>query len=254
MFLLKQFIKGLVLPPGIWLILIAAVLVFWKRKWSRKLLLATFIVVVLLHSGIVARGLRYTLESRFPLLIDCRAAAPYDAIVVLMGSAEMKGGLIPYPTLNLESFRRLDEALRLYRCDPKPVIVSGDIGRFPAPQGENKVLCDYLVRWGIPAGQIIQENRSRDTFEGAVEVKKILDGKGWHRYLLVTSAVHMPRSMLAFRAVAPEPIAAPGDFRVGPVSLDPLYFFPREAAAESSYAVLHEYVGLINYSWRAWRR
>jgi len=254
MFVLKQFIKGFILPPGIWLILLAAVLVFWKKKWAWKLLLATFVIIVLLHSGIVAHGLRHSLESQFPPLVDCRGAAPYDAIVVLMSSADMKGGLILYPTLDLASFRRLDEALRLYRCDPKPVIVSGGIGNSSASQGENKVLCDYLVRWGIPAGEIIPEDRSRDTFEGAIEVKKILDQKGWRRYLLVTSAVHMPRSMLAFRAVAPEPIAAPGDFRVRRVSLDPLYFFPREAAAEDSYAVLHEYLGLINYSWRAWRR
>jgi len=254
MFMLKQFIKGFVLPPGIWLILLAAVLIFWKTKWARKLLLGTFIIVLLLHSGLVAQGLRYPLESRFAPLIDCRISAPYDAIVVLMSGAELKGGLIPYPTPDLPSFRRIDEALRLYRCDPKPIVVSGGVGNPSRPQAENRVLCDYLVRWGIPAGDIIQEDRSRDTFESAVEVKKILGRKGWHRYLLVTSAIHMPRSMLAFRAIAPEPIAAPGDFEVRPLSLDPMYFFPREDAAESSYAAIHEYLGFIDYRWRVWRR
>jgi len=254
MFMLKQFIKGFVLPPGTWLILLAAVLVFWKKKWARKLLLGTFLIVLLLHSGVVAQSLRYPLESRFAPLSDCRAAAPYDAIVVLMSGADLIGGLIPFPTPDLPSFRRIDEALRLYRYDPKPIIVSGGIGNPSRPQGENKVLCDYLVRWGVPAGDIIQEYKSRDTFESAVEVKRILERKGWRRYLLVTSAVHMPRSMLAFRAVAPEPIAAPGDFEVRPLSLDPLYFFPREDAAESSYAAIHEYLGLINYRWRIWRR
>jgi len=93
MFMLKQFIKVLVLPPGIWLILLAAVLVFWRRKWARMLLLVTLIIIVLLHSGTVAQALRFSLESRFPPLIDCRGAAPYDAIVVLMSSAQTAGGV-----------------------------------------------------------------------------------------------------------------------------------------------------------------
>ena len=42
MFMLKQFLKGIILPPGIWLVLLLAVLIFWKRRRARKLLLAAF--------------------------------------------------------------------------------------------------------------------------------------------------------------------------------------------------------------------
>ena len=84
MFLLKQFLKGLILPPSIWLILLVAVLVFWKRKWARKLLFATFAAVLLLHSGLASHAMQYSLESRYRPLNDCREAAPYDAIAGML--------------------------------------------------------------------------------------------------------------------------------------------------------------------------
>jgi uncharacterized SAM-binding protein YcdF (DUF218 family) len=81
-------------------------------------------------------------------------------------------------------------------------------------------------------------------------VQKLLTQKGYTRYLLVTSAVHMPRSMLVFSRLAPAPIPAPGDFSVGAFELTPFSFFASEYAASELSAALHEYLGLINYNWR----
>jgi hypothetical protein len=57
----------------------------------------------------------------------------------------------------------------------------------------------------------------------------------------------MPRSMLAFKAKAPEPVPAPGDYSLGKLRLTPLNFFPGEGAARGIYATLHEYLGIANY-------
>ena len=83
-----------------------------------------------------------------------------------------------------------------------------------------------------------------------METGKLLKERGWKRYLLVTSAVHMPRSMLAFSAAAPEPVAAPGDFTLRAERLSPLDFAPSVGAARAIALTLHEYIGLINYYWR----
>ena len=148
-------------------------------------------------------------------------------------------------------FRRLDEAWRLYHIRPKPIVVSGGhVNPFTPPKDENRIARDYLIRWGVPKSEVLGEGNSRDTFESAVEVEKLLLQKGWKRYLLVTSAAHMPRSMLAFKAKAPAPIPAPGDFSLGKFELEPFHFFPGESAARSVLASLHEYIGLINYYWR----
>ena len=252
MFVLKQFFKQLILPPVSWLLLLSVVLTFWPRRWARKLLFATFCLIIILHSGIVSYGLRYPLESRYPPLIDPTATEPYDVIVVLTGAITPAGGLIPFPIVNGPMFRRLDEAWRLYRIRPKPIIVSGGhVNPFTPSENENQIARELLIRWGIPQRDVVGEERSRDTFESAVEVRKLLKQKGWKRYLLVTSAVHMPRSVLAFASTAPQPIPAPGDFSLGSFELTPLDLFPSVAAAREIAESLHEYIGLANYYWRA---
>ncbi|HWO43904.1 MAG TPA: YdcF family protein [Candidatus Eisenbacteria bacterium] len=251
MFVLKQFLKRLILPPTPWIVLLLIVLVFWHRSWARKLLFVTVCLILLLHSGPVSYVLRYSLESQYAPLLDPRAAEPYDAIVVLTGGITPATGLIPFPSISESMFRRLDEALRLYRIRPKPIVVSGDhVDPFTPPMDENRIPRDFLMRWGVPKTDVIAEPNSRDTFESAVEVDKLLKRRGWKRYLLVTSATHMPRSMLAFKSRAPEPIPAPADFSAGAYELTPLEWFPSHEAARGTLKALHEYVGLANYYWR----
>ena len=251
MFVLKQFLKALLLPPMPWLLLLLAVLIFWRRVWARKLLLFTFFLIFALHSTPVNYALRYPLESHYPPLIDPRNAGPYDAIVVLTGGITPARGLIPFATVNESMFRRLEEAWRLYRIQRKPIIVSGGhVNPFTPDMDENKIARDYLIRWGVQKNDVFGEARSRDTFESAIEMRKLLKEKGWKRYLLVTSALHMPRSMLAFEARTPEPIAAPGDFSIGELNL-PFDFFPNESGAQKIFNAIHEYIGLANYYYRA---
>lgn len=253
MFVAKQILKALILPPTSWILLLLAVLIFWKRRWARKLLLAAVLLVIAMHSGSVSYLLLYPLESRYPPLVDPKKAEPYDAIVVLTAGMIPPNGLIPFPAIDGTMFRRLDEAFRLYRISPRPIVVSGGhVDPFTPPQNENQIACDYLILWGVPKKDVISEPRSRDTFENAVEVEKILREKGWKRYLLVTSALHMPRSMLALRTVRTEPIPAPADFTLaGPPWRHPLGFFPSDGAARGMFVAVHEYVGIANYYWRA---
>ncbi|MGH7930544.1 MAG: YdcF family protein, partial [Candidatus Binatia bacterium] len=191
--------------------------------------------------------LRYPLESRYAPLVNPKDAGPYDAIVVLTSAAIPAGGLAPFPTVDEHMFRRLDETWRLYRIQPKPIVVSGGhVNPFTPARDENKIARDYLIRWGVPQHHVLGEAKSRDTFESAIESGKVLKQKGWNRHLLVTSAVHMPRSMLVF----PEAIPAPCDFTLGEWKLSPLNFAPTVSAGRAIALTLHEYIGLANYYWR----
>src|ERR1051325_4880049 len=207
MFLLKQILKPLILPPVPWFILLIIAGIFWRRRWGRVLFWVTLSVIFIFHSPYVGRELYYGLESRYAPLIDPARAEPYDAIVVLMAGTIPADGLVPFPTVTGPLFHRLDEAWRLYRLHPKPIVVSGGhVNPLTPAHNENQIACDYLILWGVPKDAVISESNSRDTFESAIEVEKIVRQKGWKRYLLVTSAVHMPRSMLVFSALAQEPI------------------------------------------------
>jgi uncharacterized SAM-binding protein YcdF (DUF218 family) len=252
MFVLKQFLKQIILPPVVWIIPLLIVLIFWRRRWARKLLFVNLCAIVILHSGVIGHWLRYPLESRYAPLINPKDAGHYDAIVVLTSASIPAGGLLRFPTVDEHMFRRLDEAWRLYKIQPRPIIVSGGhVNPFTHDRGENKIACDYLVRWGVAQNHVLGEAKSRDTFESAVETAKLIKQKGWKRYLLVTSAVHMPRSMLAFSSNAPEPVPAPGDFTVREWKPSPLDFAPTASAARAITLTLHEYIGLLNYYWRA---
>ena len=251
MFVLKQFLELVLLPPTLWLLMLLAVLIFWRRSWARKLLLFTFLVIFAAHSGLVTYALRYPLESRYDPVLDPNKVGSYDAIVVLTAGIIPASGMIRFPSVDDSMFRRLDEAWRLYRLQPKPIIVSGGHANpFTADRNENKIARDFLIKWGVPASDVTGEANSRDTFESAVEVQKLLSQKGYKRYLLVTSAIHMPRSMLVFERLAPEPIPAPGDFSLGAFELTPFSFFPNESTAGRFLLTVHEYVGLVNYHWR----
>src|SRR6476469_6379705 len=83
MFVLKQFLKAFLLPPMPWLILLLAVVVFWRRTWARKLLFLAVLLIIGLHSGLINYALRYPLELRYPPLIDPNKVGHFDAIAVL---------------------------------------------------------------------------------------------------------------------------------------------------------------------------
>jgi uncharacterized SAM-binding protein YcdF (DUF218 family) len=95
----------------------------------------------------------------------------------------------------------------------------------------------------VPEERIILECGSRDTYEEAKEIKKLL---GDQKFLLVTSAFHMPRSMNIFKKLGLNAIPAPGDFRAqGRAQLTVKDFFPW-GMEEANFAAT-EYLGMLFY-------
>ena len=112
---------------------------------------------------------------------------------------------------------------------------------------------------GIPDSAIFLETKAQNTHEHAINLCPIFAERKIHRVLLVSSAMHMPRSIGAFRQSCPavEYVAAPTDFRVtsGPPApwyrhvIDPL---PTPQSLADFTSVSHEYIGLLYYRLRGW--
>jgi len=100
MFVVKQFLKGVLLPPLPWILVLLVVWTCWHCRWARKLLLGTIVGIFALHSGALGYWLRYPLEARYAPLREPRQAGPYEAIVVLTGGLVPASGLIPFPTID----------------------------------------------------------------------------------------------------------------------------------------------------------
>ena len=104
-----------------------------------------------------------------------------------------------------------------------------------------------LLSQGIAHDRIIAEEQSRNTIENAVYSRLVAQPKPGERWVLVTSAFHMPRSIAAFRAAGFAVEAYPVDWRTRG-SLDAARFFGSlsEGLARTDTA-LHEWAGLLIY-------
>jgi uncharacterized SAM-binding protein YcdF (DUF218 family) len=85
----------------------------------------------------------------------------------------------------------------------------------------------------------------KDTEEEAAAIARIV---GKEPFLLVTSAVHMPRAVGLFKRHGANPIPSPADYRTakGP-GIAPADFFPDSYYLETATRAWHEYLGMLWY-------
>jgi uncharacterized SAM-binding protein YcdF (DUF218 family) len=154
----------------------------------------------------LVRRLGYALETRIPC-VDLGTIG-IDGIIVLGGS----------PT-------RVRAALDVAQKFPQAVVVLSGPG-----EAEVRLATAVLGR----SDRLFVDRRPTNTYENALYSRDLIAPAAGQRWLLVTSAVHMPRSVGVFRSV---------DFPVLPW---PVYDTPK-SAAEGSARVWHEIVGLVGY-------
>src|SRR5471032_1654574 len=197
----RYFVKQLLLPPGILLLLLA--LACWLRR-SRPCLAGLCFALGLggfwlMSLPVVVQWGAKVLEREPPLAREewAMLAQRADAIVVL-GSGRERGDLawgVDQPTgVGLER-ERYDA--RLAKASGLPVLTSGGL-HYGTPPSEAKLMADSMlddfgvtVRW--------QEGRSRTTWENAQFSAEVLLPKGIKRVVVVTQAWHMPRAVWSFK-------------------------------------------------------
>jgi uncharacterized SAM-binding protein YcdF (DUF218 family) len=106
------------------------------------------------------------------------------------------------------------------------------------------------------------EPNSRNTHENAVETQKILESQGISRVILVTSAMHMPRSYRVFQKAGLEVIPLPADYLVSQEDWDLLFqpdpvvqllnLLPTARHLHMTTDALKEVVGIVVYGLRGW--
>jgi uncharacterized SAM-binding protein YcdF (DUF218 family) len=243
---------GVMLLPTNFLIglgLLGVVLLF-TRFASRGRTLVTASIVLLAICGFSPLGslLLYPLEQRFPPWDDTRGAP--DGIVVLGGSIDPELSAAHRVTVFKGSVDRIIAAAALAHRYPKARIVfSGGSANLVSDDSAKEA--DYALSvfesLGIARNRLTVERRSRNTQENAEFSKTLVSPTAGERWLLVTSAFHMPRSVGVFRKAgfAVEPY--PADWRSGG-RLDSLTFstFASEGLDHADTA-FREWMGLAAY-------
>jgi len=259
--LLSKLLPALVYPAGLaTVLLVAAAIVGWKRpRWSLPPLAVALGVLLLAGNGWVNHALLRSLERQH---VPPGELPEAEAIVLLGGSLQPASP--PRPMVGLsEAGDRVLYAARLYR-DGKasPVIASGGrIGWLSGARPEATDMARLLRFMGVPATAIVTETEALNTHQNATRVRAILARRGIERVLLVTSALHMPRALGAFRQQGIEAVPAPTDFLATraerralnrSVAASVLALIPDAERLKTSTQALKEYLGLAVYWLRGW--
>jgi uncharacterized SAM-binding protein YcdF (DUF218 family) len=186
----------------------------WAR-WGRRFVSVGAILLLVAGLSPLGNALILPLEDRFPRA-DLDAPPTPTGFIVLGGAEDrLVGEARGAPALN-EASERLVEAAMLARRFPEAKIAfsGGDAGIFYKSGSEAEGAQTLLEALGIARDRLILETKSRDTYENAAYLKDLFTRSGelgsGKRWVLITSAFHMPRAIGAFRqagfAVEPWPV------------------------------------------------
>jgi uncharacterized SAM-binding protein YcdF (DUF218 family) len=157
-------------------------------------------------------ALLWMLENRFPDQVAANEPAPAGIVVLGGGTDGHMEALRGLPRF-LEGAESVYEAARLARRWPEvPIILTGSGSGGIADDGkdysEAGTMARLLTESGIDPARLILERRARTTWENALYSRDMVHPAPDARWILVTQAWHMPRSIGAFRAAGWSGIAA----------------------------------------------
>jgi uncharacterized SAM-binding protein YcdF (DUF218 family) len=185
------------------------------------------------------------LEDRFPRPL---ALERVDGVAMLGGAfsaklAEARGEV----ALN-HAAERIFAFMELARRYPEARLAfAGGSGQLaPGRLTETELLGRALAQAGFADPRLVVEDRSRTTWENALLLREVVRPQPGERWLLVTSAWHMPRAIGSFREAGWEVIAWPVDYRTFPGGGFGLGF-NLARALEAFDVAAREWMGLAGY-------
>jgi uncharacterized SAM-binding protein YcdF (DUF218 family) len=214
---------------------------------GQRLLVASVVLIASIGILPIGNALTMPLEERFPRWNSAQGVPV--GIVVLGGviDAEISAGRGDLALT--DTAERVTAAVDLARRYPAArVVFTGGNGNliFNGP-----VEADFAIplfeSLGLPRERIIVERRARSTAESAAFTKQLVAPEPRERWLLVTSAMHIPRAVGAFRAVGFPVEAYPVDYRT--VGREDLWSFPDSLMGRIGLTdmAVHEWVGIFVY-------
>lgn len=238
MFHLKKILSPFLLPIPLCLeILFLGLWLLWftrRQRTGKTIVTAGALLVFLFSFSPVSEHFLAGLEYRYSPL-PSRAAEGVHWIVVLGDGFFCDTGLPPGNQVPPTGMFRLIEGVRLFRENPSSKLIFTGHEVAPIMAGIAKVL-------GVPENGIVVEPGPRDTEE---EAKAVSARIGGDRFILVTSAAHMPRAMALFEKEGMRPISAPAEYLVRKSQCPlPHAAMPSAEGFRISTTAVYEYLGL----------
>ena len=249
-FILSKTLGAMLLPTNllIGVGVVGAVLLLTRfARVGRKLVITSVLLLVVCGLSPLGTLLLYPLEQRFPPWDTARGAP--DGIIVLGASIEADlSAAHGTPVVRGAPDRIISAAALALRYPNAHVVFSGGSANVISNDAREADFAGAIFEsLGVDKSRLIMERASRNTLENAEFCKALVKPKEGERWVLVTSAFHMPRSVGLFRkagfAVEPYPV----DWRVGGSDdLMALSNVAVEGLGRTDLAI-REWMGLIAY-------
>lgn len=252
MLLFKKMVAPFFLPLSLCLeIYLFGLFLLWftsREKLGRAIITFGVIFFTILSYNYIPSALIRSLEYKYEPLRQARDLQDVKWVVVLGGGHTSDSKLPSLSQLSRSSLARLMEGIRIHKMlrDSK-IVLSGGSAFDPVPNAI--VMSEVALEMGVNRQDLLLETLSRDTKDEARFIREII---GNEKFILVTSAFHMPRSIALFRKLGMEPIPAPTDYWAKESQrINPGMFFPNADGLRKAEMAFHEYLGL---AWSKIRR
>lgn len=221
-FLLSKLFWLLCSPGSLLVILTLCCLLFiFIKAYKKATVLGIILSVSILVTTVLPVGdwLLYPLEKRFAPVT--RLSPPIDGIIVL-GGAEKIHGSSAWRQVELNHHaERFFAFIRLARQFPHAVhVYTGGTGDPLLQEYKGADVAKKLFEeQGLDMSTILFESQSRNTYENAVLARKMVSPGPAQRWVLITSASHMPRALGVFYKTGWKVIPYPVDHDTNPETL-----------------------------------
>jgi uncharacterized SAM-binding protein YcdF (DUF218 family) len=216
MFFILSKTLGLLTVPSNLVVMIGLVgVALLFTRWARagqRLLVASVVLTVVIGVLPIGSALIVPLEERFPPW-DPAQGAP-TGVIVLGGVIDPERSIARGQISLDDAAERVTAPVELARKYPnlRLVFTGGNGSLFGGPS-EAKSAVLFFESLGVQRDRIVIEAQSRNTAENATFSKRLIAPKLGEHWLLITSAVQMPRAIGAFCQAGFQVEAFPVDYQ-----------------------------------------
>jgi uncharacterized SAM-binding protein YcdF (DUF218 family) len=245
----SKVIWSVISPDSLFALLLAATVGMFYLNYhilARRLLTFLFAAVVVLSLFPVGSWMLYPLETRFQH--NPELAAQVDGIIVLGGSINAETSEAWQQLEMYYSAERLTTFIELARRypDAKLIFTGGNASINRNKPTEASILNLHWHQLGLDPERIQFENQAKNTAENAYFTKQLAKPLVDSKWVLITTAFHMPRSIGVFCQNSWSLIPYPVDHQVNPGKLLEIEFNLLAHAVQLKLAI-HEWLGLLAY-------
>jgi uncharacterized SAM-binding protein YcdF (DUF218 family) len=196
------------------LILVIGTLLLWFRWQKSGRALLTLVTVALLMFVFlpVDKWLLWPLENRFPPPVTL--PEKIDGIIVLGGGENpLISAIRKQPQLNSAAERLIAFVFLADRYPEAKLVYSGGSGHLNLQEYKEADTARIIFQQlGLNVDRVLFESQSRNTIENVRLTHRLVQPKEGEKWILITSAVHMPRSIGLFRKIDWQVIPYPVDY------------------------------------------